>query len=102
MGKRNLTWIDDMDDFLIDSLLDQIHKGQKIGEVFSKRALLNVAYLVNDRFGISCDSNHIKNGGYLIKINSYRLAVISFSFLCLIITWILFVPKQIVEPLHIS
>ena len=34
--KRNLTWIDEMDNFLVDRLMEQMHKGQKIGGVFTK------------------------------------------------------------------
>ena len=55
-GKKNLTWTNDIDDFLIDSLTDQMHKGQKIGASFA-----TVTYLINKKFGLVCHSNHIKN-----------------------------------------
>lgn len=39
IGKKNLNWADDMNDFLIDSLIDQMLKVQKIGGIFSKSAM---------------------------------------------------------------
>ena len=36
--KRNLTWIDEIDNFLVDRLMEQMHKGKKIGGVFTKTA----------------------------------------------------------------
>lgn len=43
MGKKNLTWNAEMYVFLVDSLIDQMHKGQKIGGTFSKIAFITVA-----------------------------------------------------------
>ncbi|KAJ9705343.1 hypothetical protein PVL29_003402 [Vitis rotundifolia] len=34
--KRNLTWIDEMDNFLVDQLMEPMHKGQKTRGVFTK------------------------------------------------------------------
>ena len=50
-----------MDDFLIDSLLDEMLQGQKIGGSFTKSALVSVAYLIGEKFGLACHSDHIKN-----------------------------------------
>ena len=69
MGKKNLTWTDDMDDFLIDSLLDEMLQGQKIGGSFTKSALVSVAYLMREKFGLACHSDHIKNRMKTLKKN---------------------------------
>ncbi|KAL9678618.1 hypothetical protein QQ045_016466 [Rhodiola kirilowii] len=59
-NKKNLTWTTDMDDYLLDCLLDQMQKGQKIGENFTKAANLAVAHLVREKFCIACNSDNIK------------------------------------------
>ncbi|KAJ9676027.1 hypothetical protein PVL29_024826 [Vitis rotundifolia] len=59
--KRNLTWIDEMDNFLVDRLMEQMHKGQKIGGVFTKTAYAMVAREIGENFELSCNSEHIKN-----------------------------------------
>ena len=70
MGKRNLTWTEEMDDLLVDSLMDQMRKGQKkVGGVFSKRALATVADLISEQFDLFCHSEHIKNRMKTLKTN---------------------------------
>ena len=59
--KRNLTWMDEMDSFLVDRLMEQMHKGQKIGGVFTKTAYAMVAREIGENFELSCNSEHIKN-----------------------------------------
>ena len=59
--KRNLTWIDEMDNFLVDRLMEQMHKGQKIGGVFTKTAYAMVEREIGENFELSCNSEHIKN-----------------------------------------
>ncbi|KAJ9680095.1 hypothetical protein PVL29_019394 [Vitis rotundifolia] len=59
--KRNLTWIDEMDNFLVDRLMEQMHKGQTIGGVFTKTAYAIVAREIGENFELSCNSEHIKN-----------------------------------------
>ncbi|XP_059591582.1 uncharacterized protein At2g29880 isoform X2 [Vitis vinifera] len=69
--KRNLTWIDEMDNFLVDRLMEQMHKGQKIGEVFTKTAYAMVAREIGENFELSCNSEHIKNRMKTFKKNFY-------------------------------
>ena len=69
IGKKNLTWANDMDDLLIDSLIDQMHRGQKIGGVFMKTAYATVAVLISERFGLPIHSKHIKNRMKTLKAN---------------------------------
>ncbi|KAJ9682335.1 hypothetical protein PVL29_018287 [Vitis rotundifolia] len=59
--KRNLIWIDEMDNFLVDRLMEQMHKGQKIGGVFTKTTYAMVAREIGENFELSCNSEHIKN-----------------------------------------
>ena len=68
-SKKNLTWSDDIDDFLIDSLSDQMHKGQKIGRCFTKTAFATVAHLIRKKFRLVCHSDHIKNRMKTLKKN---------------------------------
>ncbi|KAJ9703077.1 hypothetical protein PVL29_004728 [Vitis rotundifolia] len=57
----NLTWIDEMDKYLVDRLMEQMHKGQKIGGVFTKTAYAIVAREIGENFELSNNSEHIKN-----------------------------------------
>lgn len=68
-GKKNLTWDDDMDDMLIDSLIDQMHKGQKISGSFTRNAYATVACLITQKFGMSCHSENVKNRMKTLKSN---------------------------------
>ncbi|KAJ9678671.1 hypothetical protein PVL29_020759 [Vitis rotundifolia] len=69
--KKNLTWIDEMDNFLVDRLMEQMHKGQKIGGVFTKTAYVIVAREIGENFELSCNSEHIKNRMKTLKKNFY-------------------------------
>ena len=69
--KRNLTWIDEMDNFLVDRLMEQMHKGQKIGGVFTKTSYAMVAREIGENFELSCNSEHIKNRMKTLKKNFY-------------------------------
>ena len=59
--KRNLTWIDEMDSFLVDRLLEQMYKVQKIGGVFTETFYAIVAREIGENFELSCNFEHIKN-----------------------------------------
>ena len=49
--KKNLTWSDEMDQVLVDALLEQMEKGQKMGSTFTSTAFTSVAELVDSKFG---------------------------------------------------
>lgn len=59
--KKNLKWGDDMDACLIDSLMEQKLKGQKIGGNFTKTAYKATSTAVSTQFSIVCDPAHVKN-----------------------------------------
>ena len=69
IGKNNLTWGDDMDDVLIDSLIDQMHKGQKIGRVFAKNAYASIACVITQKLEMSYHSKNIRNRIKTLKSN---------------------------------
>ncbi|GMP94795.1 hypothetical protein CsSME_00044101 [Camellia sinensis var. sinensis] len=50
-----------MDVVLIDSLLDQMLKGKKIGGSFSSSAYRVASNAVSAKFSIHCDSTHVRN-----------------------------------------
>lgn len=50
-----------MDDCLIDALMGQVVKGQKIGGVFTSTAYKTVAASVSSSFQICCDIGRVKN-----------------------------------------
>ncbi|VFQ97800.1 unnamed protein product [Cuscuta campestris] len=50
-----------MDEFLLDSLMEQKLKGQKIGGVFSSTAYNVVSKNVSSKFNILCGPTHIRN-----------------------------------------
>lgn len=59
--KRNLTWIDEIDKFLVDqSLIEQMHKGQNIWGVFIMPTYVIVVWEIGQNFDLSCESKHIK------------------------------------------
>ncbi|KAG8376305.1 hypothetical protein BUALT_Bualt09G0049500 [Buddleja alternifolia] len=59
--KKNLKWSDEMDKCLVDALMEQKLKGQKIGGVFTSTAYKAAATNVSSKFQFSCDSTHVKN-----------------------------------------
>ncbi|KAG8367383.1 hypothetical protein BUALT_Bualt16G0066300 [Buddleja alternifolia] len=58
--KKNLKWSDEMDKCLVDALMEQKIKGQKIGGVFTSTAYKAAATNVSSKFQFSCDSTHAK------------------------------------------
>lgn len=60
-GKKNLTWSDEMDVVLIDALLEQVEKGQKIGSTFTAFAYSSVADLVGSKFQKVLSIANVKN-----------------------------------------
>ncbi|CAL5331503.1 unnamed protein product [Camellia sinensis] len=61
IDKKHLKWNNQMDVVLIDSLLDQMLKGQKIGASFTSSAYRAASNAVSTKFSIHCDSNHVRN-----------------------------------------
>jgi len=62
IGKKNLTWSEEIDSVLVDSLLDQMEKGQKIGSTFTSTAFTSVAQLVGSKFGkLGFSVSNVKN-----------------------------------------
>ncbi|GMP43113.1 hypothetical protein CsSME_00012608 [Camellia sinensis var. sinensis] len=59
IDKKHLKWNNQMDVVLIDSLLDQMLKGQKIGGSFTSSAYRAASNAVSTKFSIHCDSNHV-------------------------------------------
>ncbi|KAG8388255.1 hypothetical protein BUALT_Bualt02G0106700 [Buddleja alternifolia] len=59
--KKNLKWSDEMDRFLVDCLMEQKLKGQKIGDVFTSTAYKAAATSVSSKFHFFCDSGLVKN-----------------------------------------
>ncbi|CAM8961541.1 unnamed protein product [Rhodiola kirilowii] len=54
-------WTPPMDRYLIDLLLEQVHKGNKLGQTFITKAWINMITLFNARFGTSHDKDVLKN-----------------------------------------
>ena len=71
-----------MDNFLVDQLMEQMHKGQKIGGVFTKTTYAIVAREIGENFELSCNSERIKNRmKTLKKKNFYAVKKVLQSFL---------------------
>ncbi|KAF8400481.1 hypothetical protein HHK36_013779 [Tetracentron sinense] len=70
-GKESLTptssdrsrtyWTPPMDRYLIDLLLDQVHRGNKIGPTFISQAWVDMVTLFNSKFGSQHDKDVLKN-----------------------------------------
>lgn len=60
--KKKLTCIDEIDNFLIDQLMEQICKGQKIGEIFTKTTYAIVTKEIGEifHFHLNCKFEYIK------------------------------------------
>ncbi|XP_028116200.1 uncharacterized protein At2g29880-like [Camellia sinensis] len=58
-----------MDVVLIDSLLDQMLKGQKIGGSFTSSAYRAASNAVSTKFSVHCDSSHVRNRLKTLKRN---------------------------------
>ncbi|GMQ00870.1 hypothetical protein CsSME_00047752 [Camellia sinensis var. sinensis] len=58
-----------MDAVLIDSLLDQILKRQKIGSSFTSSAYRAASNAVSTKFSVHCNSSHVRNRLKTLKKN---------------------------------
>ncbi|XAR64801.1 hypothetical protein NMG60_11008641 [Bertholletia excelsa] len=54
-------WTLPMDNYFIELLLDQVHRGNKTGKVFSKEAWTKMISLFNDQFGFRHETDVLKN-----------------------------------------
>ena len=61
-----------MDNFLVDLLMEQMHKERNIG-VFTKTAYAIVAREIEENFELSCNSKHIKNRMKTSKKKTFML-----------------------------
>ncbi|OMO81232.1 Reverse transcriptase, RNA-dependent DNA polymerase [Corchorus capsularis] len=59
--KKNLTWTNDMDDYLLSLLVNQMHKGQKIGTAFTKAAYAYIVSEICKQYDITCTREHVRN-----------------------------------------
>ena len=62
-----------MDNFLVDQLMEQMHKGKKIWGVFTKTAYTIVAREIGENFELGCNSEHIKNRMKPLKKKTFML-----------------------------
>ncbi|KAL7258913.1 hypothetical protein ACSBR1_004924 [Camellia fascicularis] len=69
IDKKHLKWNNQMDVVLIDSLLDQMLKGQKIGGSFTSSAYRAASNVVSTKFSVHCDSSHVRNRLKTLKRN---------------------------------
>ncbi|CAL5365309.1 unnamed protein product [Camellia sinensis] len=69
IDKKHLKWNNQMDIVLIDSLLDQMLKGQKIGGSFTSSAYRAASNAVSTKFSVHCDSSHVRNRLKTLKRN---------------------------------
>ncbi|CAL5385091.1 unnamed protein product [Camellia sinensis] len=69
IDKKHLKWNNQMDVVRIDSLLDQMLKGQKIGGSFTSSAYRAASNAVSTKFSVHCDSSHVRNRSKTLKRN---------------------------------
>lgn len=61
-GDRTRTyWTPPMDRYLVDLLLDQVHRGNKLGQTFIAQAWVDMVILFNTKFGSNHDKDVLKN-----------------------------------------
>ncbi|XP_043702372.1 L10-interacting MYB domain-containing protein-like [Telopea speciosissima] len=61
-GDRSRTsWTPPMDRYFIDLLIDQAHRGNRIGNLFSKQAWKDMISLFNANFGFQYDTDILRN-----------------------------------------
>ena len=57
-----MTWSDEIDQVLVDALLEQMEKGQKMGSTFTITAFISVSELVASKFGkLGFSVSNVKN-----------------------------------------
>lgn len=54
-------WTPPMDRYLIDLLLDQVHRGNKLGQTFLTQAWVDMVTAFNVKFGSHYDKDVLKN-----------------------------------------
>ncbi|KAH7844679.1 hypothetical protein Vadar_030561 [Vaccinium darrowii] len=67
--KKNLTWTQEMDDYLIEVLHEQFLYGRKIDRSFTATAYANASKAMSQKFGENISKAHIKNRLKTIKQN---------------------------------
>jgi len=67
-----LTWSDEIDLVLVDALLEQMEKGQKMGRTFTSIAFTSVVELVGSKFGkLGFSVSNVKNRLKTLKKKIY-------------------------------
>ncbi|XP_059462446.1 uncharacterized protein LOC132191447 [Corylus avellana] len=56
-----IDWSQTMDQFFVELMLDQVHKGNKIGHTFKKKAWAGMVTSFNTKFGFHCGGVVLKN-----------------------------------------
>ncbi|XP_021899032.1 uncharacterized protein LOC110815515 isoform X1 [Carica papaya] len=54
-GPLVIEWTSQMDSYFIDIMLEQVHRGNKIGHTFSRQAWVWMTASFNEKFGFICD-----------------------------------------------
>lgn len=61
INQSKIDWSPMMDQFFVELMLDHVHKGNKIGRTFKKKAWADMTESFNDRFGSHCGKAVLKN-----------------------------------------
>ncbi|KAF8395486.1 hypothetical protein HHK36_019432 [Tetracentron sinense] len=69
-------WTPPMDRYLIDILLDQVHRGNKIGQAFSKQAWKHIIGSFNTQFGVRFDKEILRNRYKTFKKQCHDIKII--------------------------
>ncbi|OVA18483.1 Myb/SANT-like domain [Macleaya cordata] len=61
IDRSKTNWTPPMDNYLIDIMIDHVHKGYKIGKTFHREAWMYMLELFNTKFGLQLDKEVLKN-----------------------------------------
>ncbi|XP_019054324.1 PREDICTED: L10-interacting MYB domain-containing protein-like [Nelumbo nucifera] len=68
-GKTNMSWTQDIDNLLIDTLAEQVNLGNKVDKNFKSPTYTAAARAISTKFSIECTQGYIRNRLKTIKQN---------------------------------
>ncbi|KAL1331813.1 L10-interacting MYB domain-containing protein isoform X1 [Arachis ipaensis] len=75
-SQSKIDWSPMMDQFFVELMLNQMHKGNKVGRSFKKKAWVDMTDSFNERFGCHCGKAVLKNRLIVLRRHYFSINVL--------------------------